>query len=505
MQFNPSNKVYSNSDFSISLSDDDSVIYFGINGKRFLLNGHTGYFTDSIPQLTDDIIEALQNPAAKSLKARTDLIQQYGNHFLNQLEKITTITNSREKKEVDNLRQLTFFQRMSPNIFNVYVSQKCNLSCTYCYNQGGTFGKIPSSMSKETASDVLSFISTIVQSEKYPTVSVNLYGGEPLMAAETTFILSRGLQNLNNLKLKTQVRLNLSTNGTIYNRKVFDIFSEYSTTSHVIISLDAFKDIHDKNRPFTNRNQKSSFQTVLGNIEKIKKAHIPLTVTCVVPYPFDFVGAAKNLHRLGIRRLKLKPLIHHIYGRSSLPDVFENDFQIWKRNYMAYSDYHIEHLKNPDPAEHTTRLSLINKYATGFFNNGKVQRALACGTGDFVAAISSDGKILPCEGFLGHHQFELGDARSGFNEEKYAEFESWMLREGQHRIDNVRCCNCYAKLICGGGCYAVSFDKAGKLNPLDESACRIVKEIIKIDLYYLSQLKDSHPKTYFRIAGTSDI
>lgn len=495
--------VYSDSEFTIPLSDDGSVIYFGINGKRFLLNGHTGFFSDSFPLLTNDIIEALQNPSAKPFRSRIDLIQQYGNHFLNQLEKVITTTNSRGKKETKNPGQLSFQQRMSPNVFNVYVSQQCNLSCTYCYNQGGTFGKSPSAMSKETAGDVLSFISTTVKTEKYPTVTVNLYGGEPLMALEATTVLSRGLQKLNSINLKTQVRLNLSTNGTIYNSKIFKMYSENSTFSHVIISLDESKGVHDKNRPFANRHQKSSYQTVLINMKKITEAHVPVTVTCVVPYPFDFVRAAKELHGLGIQRLKLKPLIHHIYGRSSLPEVFENDFQTWKQNYIAYSDYHIEYLKNPSPAEHINRYSLVNKYATGLSTNGNAKSMLACGTGDMVAAISSDGKILPCEGFMGHKQFELGDVRTGFNEKKYNDFENWLIQEGQHRLDKSRCRGCYAQLICGGGCYAVSFDKTGELNPLDESACRFIRENIKIDLYYLSRLKESHPSIYFNITGES--
>lgn len=500
MRFNQSEEVYSNTDFSIPLSEDGSVVYFGINGKRFLLNGQSGFFSDSFPPLTEDLIEVLQSPRGQSLETNGCLVQQYGTQFLNQLEKITAHTNSKGKKEDENFRQLSFQQRMLPNVFNVYVSQKCNLSCTYCYNQGGTFGKAPSSMSKETAADVLSYISATVKSGKFPIITVNLYGGEPLMALEATSILCRGLQYLNGPQLKTQVRLNLSTNGTIYDREIFRLFSEYPTTSQVIISLDASEKVHDKNRPFSNGSKRSGYFTVLENLEKIKQQNIPYTITCVVPYPFDFVRAAKKLHSLGIQRLKLKPLIHHIYGGSSLPEVFKNDFEIWRRNYLTYSDFHIRHLENPSPVVHTNQLSLVNKYVMAFTKSG-YRRALACGSGDFVAAISSDGKIFPCEGFLGHDQFELGDVRTGFNEKKYADFESWLIQEGQHRLDHGRCRKCYAQLICGGGCYAISFDKTEELNPLEESACAFIREKVKIDLYYLSRLKESHPNIYFKIAG----
>lgn len=494
-------EVYTSTDFTIPLSEDGAVVYFGISGKRFLLNGHSGYFSDSIPPLTGNLIKALQSHLGQSLEANSILVQQYGTQFLDQLEKITSHTNRKGKKENGNFRQLSFQQRMSPNVFNVYVSQKCNLSCTYCYNQCGTFGKAPSSMSIKTAAEVLSYISAIAKSEKYPVITMNLYGGEPLMAPEATFLLCRRLLYLNGPQLKTQLRLNLSTNGTIYDSEIFNLFSEHAETSQVIVSLDASRRLHDINRPFSNGGKKSSYNTVLENLEKFKRQNIPHTVTCVVPYPFDFIQAAKTLHSLGIGRLKLKPLIHHIYGRSSLPEVFANDFRMWRRNYKAYSDYHIEYLKNPSPVVHTNRYSLINKYATGLNAHGKMISALACGSGDFVAAISSDGNIFPCEGFLGHDRFELGDVRTGFDEEKYADFESWLIQEGQHRLDHVRCRKCYAQLICGGGCYAISFDKTGKLNPLEETSCAFIREKVKIDLYYLSRLKESHPSIFFEMTG----
>jgi uncharacterized protein len=496
MLYHGEKEVISSFDFTIPLNDDGSVIYFAINGKRFLLNGNTGFFSDSLPELTSGMVEALQKSDENFSKARTGLTLKYGIQILRMLEEIKSITNRTGNNKSEYSKQNTFLQRMSPNVFNVYVAQKCNLSCSYCYNQGGTFGQLPSLMSKKTAGDVLSFISTVVESEKYPLVTVNLYGGEPLMAPESTFLLSLGLQNLNNLERKTQVRTNLSTNGTIDNKKIFEVYSRHPKTSQVIISLDAPKESHDKNRPFANRDQKSSYQSVLSNFDRIKKALIPYSVTCVVPYPFDFVGAAEELSSLGVQRLKLKPLIHHIFGSSSLPDVFENDFVMWRRNQIAYSDYHIEHLKTPSPIEHVSCLSLMNKYALALSKNGKLRSALACGTGDFVAAISSDGKIFPCEGFLGHPEFELGDVRTGFCEKKYAEFESWLHRNGQHRYDHVRCRSCYAKLICGGGCYAISYDKTGRLNPADESACRFIREKVKIDLYYLSRLKENHPGLY---------
>ena len=82
---------------------------------------------------TDEIIEVLQKPSADRKRALAPLVQKYGNRILNPLEAIETITNSVGNNDSESVRQNSFLQRMSPNVFNVYVAQKCNLSCTYCY------------------------------------------------------------------------------------------------------------------------------------------------------------------------------------------------------------------------------------------------------------------------------------------------------------------------------------------------------------------------------------
>ena len=124
--------------------------------------------------------------------------------------------------------------------------------------------------------------------------------------------------------------------------------------------------------------------------------------------------------------------------------------------------------------------------------------------GDSTIGITPTGHILPCTDFLRHRQFELGDVVNGFNRAKYDRFERWLLTNGQHRVDQPRCRDCYAKLICGGGCYAESFDKTKGLAPMDESSCLYIKETVKIALHYIAQLKKHHPRFYSRLVGSAE-
>jgi uncharacterized protein len=343
-------------------------------------------------------------------------------------------------------------------------------------------------MSTECANDVLGFVRKIVESNSHRTLTVTIFGGEPLLNPKAVYILARGMRDLHHSVRGTKISLILTTNGTIYSKRIFGIFAGQPEFFSISVNLDAFKDIHDRNRPFL-RSKRSSYDCVLGNIRRMMREGIPCCVSCVVTDPLDYVTAAQELYRLGIKCLMMRPLSRHIFGTSRFPDVFHGKFTDWKRKYMEYTDFHLDSLRGPNPVEHIDRSLLVESYSGKLTGFGGISYGLACGAGDTDIAIDSEGNIFPCTGFLGRKEACLGEVRNGFDPRKYSEFENWLLSDGQHRIDHERCRYCFAKRFCGGGCYARSIDVGGDLRPPDESQCRYIRERVKIDLYYLSQVK----------------
>jgi sulfatase maturation enzyme AslB (radical SAM superfamily) len=94
----------------------------------------------------------------------------------------------------------------------------------------------------------------------------------------------------------------------------------------------------------------------------------------------------------------------------------------------------------------------------------------------------------------------LGDVRDGFNRSGYSEFEDWLLTFGQHRINDEECKYCFAKRICGGGCYAQSYDRYGTAGPFRDQ-CLYIKEMVKLNLYYISRMKQLHPDIFMKLTG----
>jgi len=488
-------------DVTVSIDGKGLVIYFRVQGKSFFFNGHSGFFADGMPEYAEQAFEGLARPGRERKKILASLKARYGSACENLLREIELFQNGNHPGLAPETRQKHFLTPMSPRAISVYLSQGCNLACSYCFNQGGSPGDKPSFMSLDTARLTLGFIADIVKSGAHESMTVFLFGGEPLLNPKATYLLARGLQDLNHDGSGAKVRLVLSTNGTIYNQEIFDIFAECPEYSRVAVSLDASKESHDRNRAFVEKGKGSSYDCVVGNLKRLAKKEIPRSISCMVPYPYDFVGAAEALHRLPVESLEIKQLNRYILGKSVLPDVFQRDYDAWRGKYIEYSDYYVRYVNEKNSVKHLDRLNLPGRYASRLIAKNRPGVTLACRVADAALAIDAAGRLIPCDAFLGRPRFYLGDVKNGFHKTKYADFENWILSRGQNRIDHERCRTCFAKRLCGGGCYAEIFNNTGSLSALDESSCVYVRETVKINLYYISQMRNFQPEIFSRMSG----
>ncbi len=476
------------------------VVYFRVNGKPLLFNGHKGILYDTLPGWAQDALERLRSGGTGTRTAATPRRPRSRTpaaRFERELERLRGGEHPDLEPEP---RQTRFRWRQRPLAFNVYTAQACNLACRYCFNQGGTFGRRRVLMSPATAREVVALVKRSIQGAGHRRVHVTLFGGEPLLAPEAVLGIARGLQDLNHQPQGAEVRLILSTNGTIYNRRVFRVLAERPDLCTIVVSLDARRAAHDANRPFA-RSGRGSFALVRDHVRRLKEEGLPYSVTCVIPPPYEYIAAAEGLIREGIDRFELKDWIPHVYGAPGPPADLQREFALWRRNYLAYTDYYLDHLRDPHRPTHVDRQTLVSDYGEVLDPDEGCHRTLACGLADLKVGVAADGRLFPCESLVGHAQFELGDVRRGFDPDKWARFEQWILRTGQWRLDHLRCRGCFAKLACGGGCYAMSYDRTGHLTPCEESACRFIKEKVRIDLYYLARLKAEHPAVFRRLGG----
>lgn len=141
------------------------------------------------------------------------------------------------------------------------ISQDCNMKCSYCYADAGTYSEEASFMDREIAKTGVEKICQVEDIEE-----IMFFGGEPFL----NFPLIREIVELNKEKGR-KLKYGVVTNGTIMTDDMLKVLKE--NNFGVTVSLDGPPHIHNLCRVYKNGN--GTHDKVLRTIEKLKKAGIP--------------------------------------------------------------------------------------------------------------------------------------------------------------------------------------------------------------------------------------
>lgn len=120
----------------------------------------------------------------------------------------------------------------------INISNSCNLSCSYCYADGGNYGMDNRVMDFDTADNI---IQEIVSKGIKQINRLILFGGEPFLNIELfVYFIEKLSKFLNILKVETV------TNGTVLNHRVKHMLNKFHP--FLTISLDGPEFVHDRLR-----------------------------------------------------------------------------------------------------------------------------------------------------------------------------------------------------------------------------------------------------------------
>ena len=134
-------------------------------------------------------------------------------------------------------------------------------------------------------------------------------------------------------------------------------------------------------------------------------------------------------------------------------------------------------------------LKLSSKLYKNIFSllSGK-KRGRFCGAGQNYAGVSSQGKVYLCHRFVGMDEFQLGSVASPDSKLKTI---GNLAEESASTVSKVsKCSSCYAKNLCGGGCYHDNLGKTGSIFEQDEKDCKEVRQAAKIAIDLVARLSD---------------
>lgn len=140
--------------------------------------------------------------------------------------------------------------------YTVVTTMDCNARCFYCYEHGCE----KTSMSRQTALDVVKFIESTCGGEK---VFLHWFGGEPLFNSEVIDVISDGL-SAHGIPFASR----MTSNGYLFTEELIEKAVNDWHLNSVQITLDGTEDIYNKRKAYVN-NSGSAFVRVTNNIERL--------------------------------------------------------------------------------------------------------------------------------------------------------------------------------------------------------------------------------------------
>ena len=235
--------------FSIPLTPGKYLIYAPLKGIAFLGNS----------ALVNAIVEACQDPS-RALQAtdKFKLLDQF--HFFQP-----------EQVPEDDYRD----KGVQYDSVVLFLTNQCNLRCSYCYALSGEFPA--RAMSWEIARAAIDFVMRGVMEHRLPEMTLGFHGGgEPTLNWK---VLIQSVDYARSLAEKNQVRLNVSGafNG-YWSKKVLDYIVRNFTD--LSLSFDGLPAVQNAQRPA--KGKTDSFTRVATTLRALDQARVSYGIRMTV-------------------------------------------------------------------------------------------------------------------------------------------------------------------------------------------------------------------------------
>ncbi|MCC6442524.1 MAG: SPASM domain-containing protein [Armatimonadetes bacterium] len=367
----------------------------------------------------------------------------------------------------------------SPSILLLHTSFACNLSCSYCFvkNARKTNKNI---MSLKTIKQSLDWFAEYLDDSKLQgTIAFNP-GGEPFISwdlLEFTNEYRKYLEQNHGIKML----LSIITNGTLLTLEK----AQELAKKEIIVSgysIDGPSDIHNTWRIDTQG--KGTYQAATQNLRHTLELFPYIaggaTLTPENPYP---QRVAEHLLQLGFTTMVIRP----VRAASDSPFAFtKENIESLKKGYWEHANWLIEKAQSGD---NKTLAACINHY--DYFGRFvlkplariRMRHGYRCSAAHDMIAVGPDGSLYPCDNFVNMDDFKLGDVWQGFNTQRDIKFGYSSYIEQKEN-----CQSCWARYICGGGCYYCSYLAHYDINIPDPVECNLVLFLIESGIWFTSTL-----------------
>ena len=350
------------------------------------------------------------------------------------------------------------------------ITQKCNLTCKYCY-----IVKRKGRMSFSVARKIVDFMYTNTPYNE--RIDIGFFGGEPLLEFGLIKAITEMIEDHPQFN-HDRVELAIVTNGTIFSNAIADFVNEHEMIFG--ISCDGPPLVQDAFRSFPGG--KASSNVVEKTIERARQA-IPTVLVNAVFHPRTFLylpQVVEYFSSFGLKQIHLNPDYSAPWSQKdmeSLPDIYDQIAQ----HYIAYYIQGTPHFIN----------LIDNKIAVILRGGYESIERCRMGKGEF--AFSPEGNIYPCERLVGdgtQNSHCIGDIDNGLN---IARLSCNMVPD---QTINTECLSCSLNQYCMNWCGCSNYMSTGYYNQVNQFLCISEKAIIQAALNAFQTLEEKLGPTF---------
>jgi uncharacterized protein len=349
------------------------------------------------------------------------------------------------------------------------IVQECNMKCIYCYGGNGEYGN-KGYMSEKVAKHSVDWL--LENSFETKDLSIVFFGGEPLL----NFPLIKKVVAYALVRTQSEgkrIHFSITTNGSLLNSWINHFLNEYNF--NVTISFDGTEALQNKNRPLSNG--KNSYSTIRPRVEKfLKSRNGRATGRTTLTTGFGRIeDIRKKLASLGFRKIEYIPVSFRNDAEFKLNP---KDHESLLKDLENQADTMIDSLKDRNPLLETKLVNMVKALMVGNTHN------YFCGAGRSLVGISSSGEIYPCHRFVGDSRLRFGSIKDHdlVGREQF-------IRGIQKKSHECRIC--WARNLCGGGCYHDNLISMGSLSRPLKVKCMEIKRSIELAIYIHDYLDES--------------
>lgn len=365
----------------------------------------------------------------------------------------------------------------APLDVTLHISHGCNITCTYCFAHGGSYGGKATMMDFETGRKAIDWL--LDQSEDAGACQVTLFGGEPLMNLDLIKQIVPYAKTQANER-GIEITFGMTTNGTLLSGEALAFIMQEDIG--IMVSLDGNADTHNRNRKF--HNGQNTYDVIVENTRKavsMRKENIKVRAT-MTSQNLDIGQIAEDLSVLGTNAVEVAPTTEHPNSPTAI-----------KKEHLPELKQHLRKMSQVELAGLMKGQNQAHAYFTG-----KIQQVLdphkknyGCGGGKTFYGVSADGSIYFCSAFASNPEFKMGDVFNGLDPKKMAQFDR------DFQVDNRQACKtCWARNLCGGGCVYDAYMSTGKAEEPNPVACEQIRYGYELAMGMALELQEGNEEVF---------